>query len=179
MEFHMPEKTIAGLLEEQKKTKPQIEEIIGGFLDGDELKNAMDFVAFLRANNMNPRWSSTNSWRVTGKRSKEICNIQLGGAKGAWMSYLKTGDWVIGGLESVGREYLDAFIPFDEIRAFIWASIKPCTRCCSCGPRLNRVYAGKEVDECCGIRMVNPDAKRLEYVKKIVEANRRSVIENA
>lgn len=175
----MPEMAANALPDAQKKTKPMIEEILGSFLEGDALQSAMDFVAFLRASNMNPRWSSTNSWRVTGKRSKEICNIQLGGAKGAWMAYLKAGDWVIGGLESMGREYLDAFIASDAIKGFIWASVKPCTRCCSCGPRRGRAYAGKAIGECCGLRIVNPDTTSLEYAKKIVEANRRHISENA
>ena len=165
------------LILEQKNTKPNIEDVVGNFLEGDALRNVMDFVAFLRDNNMNPRWSSANSWRVTGKKSKEICSIQLGGAKGAWMSYLKSGDWVIGGLEGLERKYLDEFISCDEMKEFVWANIKPCSRCCSCGPRC-WTYAGKKFDECCGLRIINPDAKGLEFAKKIVEANKRFISAN-
>lgn len=175
----MPEKDIAALLAEQKKTKPAFEDAAGDFLDGDALENALDFVAFLRANGMNPRWSSTNQWRVTGKKSKEVCNIHLGGAKGAWMAYLQPGDWVIGGLDTLGQGYLDAVATTDELRAFIHASVKPCNRCCSCGPRRGRTYAGQPVDECCGLRIINPGARRLEYAKAIVLANRQYIYDHA
>lgn len=165
------------IISEQKSTKPNIEDIIGKFLEGDELKNAMEFVLFLRKNNLNPRWSSANSWRVVGKKSKEICSIQLGGAKGAHLRYLKPGDWVIGGLEGSDRKYLDEFISCDSMKGFLWANIKPCTRCCSCGPRF-RTYAGKEFDECCGLRIINPDAMGVEFAKRLVESNWRFISAN-
>jgi len=72
------------LIKEQKTTKPIIEDIIGKFLTGDKLRNAMDFIAFLRTNNMNPRWHSANSWRVAGKKGEGVCRIDLGGTKNAW-----------------------------------------------------------------------------------------------
>jgi len=50
------------LIKEQRATKPLIEDVVGSFLEGDTLQNAMDFIKFLRENNMNPRWVSGNSW---------------------------------------------------------------------------------------------------------------------
>lgn len=161
-------------IEAQKNTKPDIEDVIGDFLEGDALQSAMDFVAFLRANNMKPRWSSANNWRVTGKKSKPICSICLGGAKGAWMRYLNPGDWSILSLEGMGRQYLDVFAACDEMKAFVWAGVKPCTRCCSCGPR-SRTYIGKDFDECCGLNIKNPNGRELELAKKIVIANRQYI----
>ena len=174
----MPETIHSALIEEQKKTKPNIEDVIGDFLEGDALRNAMDFVAFLRENNMNPRWSSANAWRVTGKKSKPICKINLGGAKGAWMSHMGIGDWQIIELEGLERKYLDEFISCDELKAFIWANVHTCTRCSSCGPRKN-TYAGKQFDECCGLKIVNPNVTELEFAKKLVEANKRHIYANA
>ena len=49
------------LILQQKTTKPVIEDVIGQFLEGDTLGNAMEFIAFLRENGMNPRWASANS----------------------------------------------------------------------------------------------------------------------
>lgn len=170
----MKEKDIESLLKEQKTAKPNIEDVVGDFLEGKTLKNAMEFIAFLRNNNMNPRWCSTNGWRVTGKKSKPICYIQLGGPKYPWMSYLKVGDWVIGELESLGRKYLDEFISSDEMKKFVWTSVKPCSRCSSCGPR-SGTYMGKTYDECCALRIINPKAEGLELAKKLVEANKRFI----
>jgi len=166
------------LIKEQKNTKPAIEDVIGLFLEGEKLKNALDFIAFLRGNNMNPRWHSANSWRVTGKKSKGICRIDLGGNKHAWHRHFTVGDWQISDLEGLEREYLEAFVSCDEIKAFVRANVKPCNRCCGCGPR-DRMYAGKQFDECCGLIIKNPDAKGLEIVQKLVEANRRYTYENA
>ena len=174
----MSEKANYAPIEEQKNTKPNIEDVISDFLEGDALRNAMDFVAFLRENNMNPRWSSANAWRVTGKKSKPICKINLGGAKGAWMNHMKVGDWQIIELEGLERKYLDEFAASDEMREFVWANVRGCVRCSSCGPR-KWTYIGRQFDECCGLKFVNPDAKELELVKKIVEVNRRFTYANA
>ena len=46
----------------QKKPKPEIENVIPEYLDGDMKKTALDFVAWLRANKMNPVWASANIW---------------------------------------------------------------------------------------------------------------------
>jgi hypothetical protein len=100
------------LIKEQKTTKPVIEDIIGKFLKGDALRNAMDFIAFLRENKMNPRWHSANSWRVSGKKGKGVCRIDLGGLKHAWMQHIKIGDWQISDLEGLERKHLDEFAPY-------------------------------------------------------------------
>ena len=172
----MPDKN--SLIQEQRKTKPVIEDVIGDFLEGDRLKSALDFITFLRDNNMNPRWASGNAWRVTGKKSKPICRIDLGGLQHPWSKYLKAGDWAITELEGLERKYFDEFISSDEMKDFIWSNIKPCNRCCSCGPRC-WTYAGKEFAECCGLRIINPDTKGLELAKKIVEANKLFIYNNA
>ena len=166
----MPDKTNYVSIVEQKNTKPNIEDVIGGFLEGEALENAMNFVAFLRENGMNPRWSSANAWRVTGKKSKTICAINLGGAKGAHLRFLEVGDWRVCGFEGLDTKYLDEFISCEEMKGFVWANVKPCDRCCSCGPR-RRTYIGKQFDECCMLSIKNPDARGLTLTKKIVEAN--------
>lgn len=172
------EKTSYASIAQQKNTKPNIEDVIGDFLEGDALRNAMNFITFLRENNMNPRWSSANAWRVTGKKSKEICAINLGGAKGAHLNFMEVGDWRICGLEGLNQKYLDEYSACDEMKEFVWANIKPCTRCSSCGPR-NRTYIGKSFDECCMLSIKNPDAKSLELIKKLVAANKMFIYANA
>jgi hypothetical protein len=164
------------LIKSQKTTKPNIEDVIGNFLESDALKNALDFIAYLRENNMNPRWSSANSWKVTGK-GKPICKINLGGAKGPWHNHMNLGDWQIYDLENMGREYMDEFSSCDETKEFIWANIKPCNKCSCCGPR-SWTYIGKQFDNCCTFTIKNPDKKGLEFAKKLVEANKRFIYAN-
>ena len=165
------------VIAEQKHTKPLIEDVIGSFLEGDKLQNAMDFIKFLRTNNMNPRWVSGNSWSISGRKGKAACRIDLGGNKHSWHSHFTVGDWQVSELEGHDRKYLDEFIHCDETKEFIWKNIKPCTKCSKCGPKLNRIYAGKLFPESCLFRVVNPDAKELEILKKLVVANKRFVPE--
>ena len=166
------------LIEEQRNTKPLFEDAAVNFLEGDRLKNALDFAAFLRENGINPRWASGNAWRATGKKSKPICRIDLGGLPHKHLRPLQVGDWQINELEGLARKHFDEFIDCDEMKEFIWANIRLCNRCYSCGPR-RWTYAGKEFTQCCGMRIINPDAKGLEFAKKIVLANKRFIYENA
>jgi len=160
------------LIKEQRATKPLIEDVVGRFLEGDTLQNAMDFIKFLRENNMNPRWVSGNSWSISGKKGKAACRIDLGGNKHPWHRHFTVGDWQVSELDGHDRKYMDEFIDCDEIKEFIWKNIKLCNRCSCCGPRC-RIYAGKQFDECCAFFVLNPDANDIEVLKKLVVANKR------
>jgi len=165
------------LIKSQKTTKPVIEDIIELFLEGDKLANAMDFIAFLRENNMNPRWASANSWRVTAK-NKPVCRIDLGGLKHIWMNHFTIGDWQINELEGVDRKYMEAFIGNDEMQSFVWKNVSMCRRCNDkCGNR-TYFYAGKVFEQCCGLRVLNPDAAALVKAKELVLENKRWLVEN-
>ena len=60
----------------QKIAKPKIEDVLPCYADGEELKNALDFVAYLREIKMNPAWTIHNAW--TGKhKGKVIYYIRL------------------------------------------------------------------------------------------------------
>jgi len=164
------------LIKSQKNTKPVIEDIIGLFLEGDKLANAMDFIAFLRENNMNPRWASANSWRVTAK-NKPVCRIDLGGLPHKWMNHFTIGDWQISELDSVEQKYLAAFVGNETMQPFVWENVMMCRRCSKCGPR-TRTYAGKLFEQCCGLRVLNPDAPALIKAKELVLENKRWLVEN-
>jgi len=165
------------LIKSQKTTKPVIEDIIGFFLEGDKLANAMDFIAFLRENNMNPRWASANSWRVTAK-NKPVCRIDLGGLLHVWMSHFAIGDWQISELEGVERKYMEVFVGNDVMQSFVWENVGMCRRCSDkCGSRI-RSYAGKVFEQCCGLRVLNPDAAALIKSKELVLENKRWLVES-
>ena len=58
----MPEEKNGSLLQEQKRTKPKIEDLIPVYVAGDNPQNAFDLVAWLRENKMSPGWAGfTNS----------------------------------------------------------------------------------------------------------------------
>ncbi|MCL2363456.1 MAG: hypothetical protein FWC71_02200 [Defluviitaleaceae bacterium] len=64
------------LYQEQKKIKPKIEDVIPVCLDGDMQDIALDFVATLRSNKINPSWTLTNQWKSVCK-GKNIFRLSL------------------------------------------------------------------------------------------------------
>ncbi|MCL2388646.1 MAG: hypothetical protein FWC89_14030 [Defluviitaleaceae bacterium] len=59
----MAEQVIYPFWEQNKQTKPMIEDVMPHYLDGDNLKVALDFMAYLRENKIKPTWTSVqNGW---------------------------------------------------------------------------------------------------------------------
>ncbi|MCL2628714.1 MAG: hypothetical protein FWD44_08495 [Oscillospiraceae bacterium] len=58
----------------QHDTKPSIDSIICHYLDGTTLKNALNFIDYIRASKMKIKWSAVNVWsvRYKGKRVLDI-----------------------------------------------------------------------------------------------------------
>ena len=73
----MPEKKELSAYNRQKLTKPEIEDMIHEYLSGETRKDALGFVAWLRANGMPPKWFRMNGWTVTYKGVKRFCDIWL------------------------------------------------------------------------------------------------------
>ena len=67
----MPEQKLS--FKEQKALKLKIEDEIPKFLDGEMKQSALDFIAYMRANKMQPAWLSTNSWKANYK-GQNICD---------------------------------------------------------------------------------------------------------
>ena len=161
------------LQQEQKITKPKIEEVIGDFLDGDALRNALDFVNYLRDNNMNLRWSATSTWTIKHK-SKRVCLIRLHGS--AWQYDVDAGSWHIECFNLLS--ILDGFDSCEALKEILWANVKHCTNCCSCGPGWNKEIMGRQFDNVCRLVIKNPDAKALEYAIKLVNASKEFIAKN-
>jgi len=71
----MPERYARPLSQsEQHKSKPKIDDFINDHLDGAVKKTALDFTAWLRANNMSIRWVSVDTWAADYK-GKAVCWI--------------------------------------------------------------------------------------------------------
>ena len=149
---------------EQRKTKPKIEDILPIYLDGDSLKNATDFVAFLRKNKMNPGWRSPNSW-CSSYKGKVVTYIKLGHA--AYMDS-EYDSWQVVFFSHFDND--DTL--FDEhIKKIIWSKIRFC-KCCagySCAPGVRGSILGKKFDDniCRHMSLLfnNPNAEELELVK--------------
>lgn len=48
------------VIPEQKKVHPTIDSIISDYLEGDILESATQFVDWMKAKKISPRWASTN-----------------------------------------------------------------------------------------------------------------------
>jgi len=153
----------------EKAVKPKIEDVIGDVLNGDTQKNALDFVAYLRENKLNPAWSAKNVWTVSSKTYR-VCFIRLHGA--AEYHNLDVGCWNVSPL--IG-EY-DADSLSDELKEIVWTNTKNCQTCGQCALKLNAVF-GKEFTNSCegSILFVNPDSKAVECAKKLVELRRTEI----
>jgi len=169
-QLYMHDATLLRIKDEQKMSKPKIENVIGDFLDGEALTNALSFIEFLSANKMNPKWSATCSWIVKHKQ-KNVCVIKLHGS--AWQYGVEAGAWYIECFNLL--DILDEFSSCDELKEILWANVQHCTNCCSCGPGWSSHIMGKQFDNICRIVIKNPDTKALEYAKKLVEASKEYI----
>ena len=152
---------------EGKKVRPKIEDVIGDFLNGEALKNALDFVSYLRENKMSPQWSAANSWKVSYK-AHNVLFIRFGSEsqyygmeKGSWYIYAYIGQY-------------EGSLP-DDFKEIVWSNIKYCNRCSHCKGERMMIF-GKEFNNVCDSFIVNnPDAKAIECIKMIIPMRRNAI----
>lgn len=58
----------------QQDSRPEIDDVICQYLDGSELKNALNFIDYVRNSKMKIKWSAANVWSVRYKR-KHVLDI--------------------------------------------------------------------------------------------------------
>jgi len=158
----MSEQKPASLYQQQKTVKPLIEDIAGDFIDGDKLRNLLDFLSFLKGHKLTPRWQSGNSWKVSYK-GKGVCFIKIVGA--SWFVMLS----------ALTRE--KCFVGYDgyfsdELKEFVWENIKSGWCPNNCKGR-SRIVFGKEFNDFCtcwAIRIENPDGVAVELSKRLILA---------
>lgn len=149
--------------------KPEIEDVMNNVLKGNTLKNALNLIAFLRKNKINPQWSATNVWKISYK-TYSVCFIRLYGA--ADYHNMKAGTWRI--IPFIG-EY-EASSLSDEFKEIVWSNQITCQNCGKCALPLNHIF-GKKYDYACekSVGFTNPDVKSIECVKKLIELRREEI----
>jgi len=150
-------------------TKLKIEERINNVLSGDTLNNALDFAAFLRANELSPELhDSGDGWSIL-YRNDSIGFILVNGVAeipGPWTVWFNSCDFGDNG--SVD----------DDLKETAWAHASICGhfssggKVCGCGdqPGFHRTIFGKVFENRCHspLMFTNPDAKTLEHVKRLM-----------
>lgn len=153
-----------------------IKKAIKGNLRGENLKNALDFVAFLRANKMSfvrgkGYWKDKFYWHVKSK-NKYICYILIGAEHPGQVP----DRWIIWA-DNSGSKCFENF-PLDEsMKEIAWANVDFCGTCGFCAGGTRKTLFGKEFDNVCitPFSFLNPDAETMEFIKKMVEIRKHDI----
>ena len=154
------------------KQNKKIEDTFNEFLAGDELKNALDFAEFLKANEM-----IYNGNYEMHYKDKCACYIDIDISNELHM-------WKVWTVGDYSNEY-EGFQIDDFTKEIAWLNVAKCGNCdgVDCNPGKTEVIFGKEFTNVCNgtdnlsILFINPDAEVLECAKKMVEMT-RYVIDN-
>ena len=163
--------------------KRRIEEFIGDVLEGGAQERALEFIAFLRANEI-PVGESDGYWNVK-LDGKTVCFILINGSAdkpGPWTiwSDQEKGTWVTWAEDEVpaASENLSAA---EDVKMTAWANVNFCENCGGeCSPGKQKTILGKTFDGVCSsaLAFTNPDAEMLNCAKKMVEMRKNDIIEN-
>ena len=155
---------------EQKKEKPNIEDIAHEYLDGEALENILDFVVWSRANKMTPTFGSKSKKGIS--YSTHVCYLKL--FYGHWSI------WITGKHRKHKRMYIDDFLACEELKEIVGENLASCGGCghqCNGGQGHTVTVCGKEYAKicgCCTVRFPDPNAETLNTIKKVIE-NRNNI----
>ncbi|MCL2364393.1 MAG: hypothetical protein FWC71_07010 [Defluviitaleaceae bacterium] len=140
----------------------RIENELMAALNGDNLKNAMDFIAYMKASGMTPHAEHYSAFEYEGKWVCIIIIMDIDGAPG----------WVV---FDNPLTKLDDF-PLDEqfahLKDFAWASAHVCGKCgCGSQPGQKKLIFGKEFDNICTSEAAfwNPDAAAVKNMISMID----------
>ena len=159
---------------EQKQVRQQIEDGIRECLNGDRQKNALDFVAYLRENKLNPAWATPLSWKINLKK-EGVCYIKLFAEGRAGYNDRIAGEWVVNPHGGFKNGYENVFVD-EKGKEVAWTNVKYCIGCsknCVAEKKYRSVsLLGKDFDKVCKnviFNWINPNSDTLVYIKKMIE----------
>ena len=158
----------------QKETKARIEDVIPHYLEGELLKTALDFAAYMRANKMQIKWDAWNRWKAYHK-SKVLCWVTLD-------LFVRPVTWVVSPCLANINKYEESVI-CEGLQEFVWNSFKRCKSCPGCRRKEHNIeksytILNKELLGICGeayyvnnnkVYFVNPDETAVGRIKKLLE----------
>ena len=155
--------------------KQTIESHIKETLAGDTRKNALDFVAFLLANEMQFErgegyWKDKLYWCIKHE-NESVCYLLLNSPK----ENLKP--WTIWSDDSGSNCFEDCSLD-EYMKEIAWDNVDFCGNCGGdCSPGTRKVVFGKEFNNVCraAMRFTNPDAETVECMKKLVEIRKNHI----
>ncbi|MCL2362514.1 MAG: hypothetical protein FWC73_11980 [Defluviitaleaceae bacterium] len=144
----------------------RIENAINSKLKGHAKKNALELSAHIRAKGftiLEQDEKEEGPWN--GFTVSDLGYVIVSGTDdfpGPWTMWI--------GADNLGK-YSQAPIT-EDIKEFAWKHVSPCGSCGGdCSPGVRTTVFGKDFENTCQANMifVNPDAKAVEYMKKIVD----------
>jgi hypothetical protein len=173
---------------ENKKSKQKPEDVISEYLNGDNKKNALIFVDWLRKNKLSPQWVSIRAWNVVCRR-KSICTFTISGPGDS------AGNWNIRPrLEN--KETYKEVIMNEGLQDIIWnsggycvyserspyygaAKAPGCSPDKSCRGGREEIVLGKIFKNVChfGAGLINPDEITVSGVKQLLELEKNAIMD--
>ena len=155
------------------KKNPQIEDELNEKLRGKALRNALGFVAFMRANEMSPDPADDNWFKYQGEN---VCLIILGHCE-SWNMRNKGDNWSIywANCDVCWGENDEADKALED---FAHKRINPCGKCpCEHSPGIRKAIFGKIYENSCYSTLCfdNPDDGELERIKRFVGMRKRDI----
>ena len=145
----------------------RIEDVITKVLKGDAQKNALDFIAHIRASKDAEKYPiiMNDENDETGWNATNLGFIVITGTDdfpGPWTMWVNA--------ENLGA---DAKQPVDEyVKETAWAHVSPCGNCGGdCSPGTHTVVFGKEFKNVCqhNLMFVNPNTETVDCMKKLID----------
>ncbi len=161
--------------------EPGIEKFINEVLTGETQKNALEFAAFLSANQMlfvrgKGYWDDKLYWMIKYK-DEYVCFILINGS-GTEEKFAPLTIWS----DDSDSNWYGNF-PLDEhTKEIVWKNVDICGNCGGChnpGGSCKMIF-GKEFSNVCRttLRFINPDIEALRCVKKMVEIRKNDILRN-
>ena len=161
-------------------SEQNIESFIGEVLTEDVQKNALDFIAFLKANNMQFERSTTDYWADKlywyVKFRDEFVGFILINGYGSVGDETEPEGWIIWS-DNYNSNLFANFLLDEHTKEIAWKHIDFGT----CGGGITVNLFGKEFYPVCNgttFRFNNPDATALECAKKLVEIRKKDILKN-
>ena len=172
----MPKSNNVSLFQEQKKSKPTVDELVQSIEDAELQHRVEEFVSFLKDCKMNPSWYATNSFNY-GCKGKRVLRLMFdrkdrhAGRDNAVEMHVLLAD----------GEELDAYLaklPQEERDSFTKHKFF-CRACGKCAPGKRFAVLGETYEGVCHlfhIVFADPTQQQLDDIKGLINACRAQIL---
>ena len=162
-------------------SEQRIENFISKIFSEDAQKGALDFISYLRKNEIvfergEEYWSDKLYWRIKYK-GEYVCFILINSTE----DKTEAEGWTVWSDDSDSNWFAD-FPVGEHMKETAWKNVDFCANCGGCknpGGTCKTVL-GKKFDDVCitTMKFVNPDIETLEFMKKMVEIRKNDILKN-